>query len=148
MASDERLEGQWEYHNSGWYKQIMKDCRLRDAYQTHAFTDLFREYEKLNREIAKSGSKSDDVVRASRQNSTSMISSLSSSAHFTEAVNQKNEAMTMLLRDLQEEIRCRDSELADTRAELAARVEEISQLSAQGESLETAVEFKSKELNR
>lgn len=54
------------------------------------------------------------------------------SVHVTEAINQKNEAMTMLLRDLQEEIRSRDSELAQTRLELAARIEENSKLMAQG----------------
>ncbi|KAF4687120.1 hypothetical protein FOZ60_004269 [Perkinsus olseni] len=139
------------------YKRMMRDAKLRNAYQSDCFVDLMQEYGRRAADAASPGPVSNTLHcdaedstegRQIGPGSSSIESSLSSSAHVAEAVNQKNEAMTMLLRDLQEEIRCRDSELAQTRQELAERVEENAKLVAQGESLEAAVEFKSSEVAR
>ncbi|KAF4747667.1 hypothetical protein FOZ62_023816 [Perkinsus olseni] len=139
------------------YKRMMRDAKLRNAYQSDCFVDLMREYKQRAADAASPGPVR-NTLRCDAEDSTegrqigpgssSIESSLSSSAHVAEAVNQKNEAMTMLLRDLQEEIRCRDSELAQTRQELAEKAEENAKLVAQGESLEAAVEFKSSEVAR
>ncbi|KAF4663851.1 hypothetical protein FOZ61_001335 [Perkinsus olseni] len=163
MSAERRCSGQlgseWEYHQTQWYKRMMRDAKLRNAYQSECFVDLMREYGRKATDAASPGPVSNTLHcdaedstegRQIGPGSSSIESSLlsSSTPHVAEAVNQKNEAMTMLLRDLQEEIRCRDSELAHTRQELAERVEENAKLVAQGESLEAAVEFKSSEVAR
>ncbi|KAF4703407.1 hypothetical protein FOZ63_013174, partial [Perkinsus olseni] len=85
------------------YKRMMREAKLRNAYQSDCFVDLMREYGRRATDAASPGPVS-NTLHCDAENSaegrqigpgsSSIESSLSSSLHVAEAVNQKNEAMT------------------------------------------------------
>ncbi|KAF4715825.1 hypothetical protein FOZ62_022185, partial [Perkinsus olseni] len=90
QRGSQQLGSEWEYHQTQWYKRMMRDAKLRNAYQSDCFVDLMQEYGRRAADAASPGPVSNTLHcdaedstegRQIGPGSSSIESSLSSSAH-------------------------------------------------------------------